>query len=140
MEEIIVRKTDIRGVVSQMIEIIRKYTSQICTVAFFIMILAFMVFMTRVNIRHDKTPVIDDNARLETLTGIISSDYANISQRSFTIKCGKYDYYSGGETLDEINQKYDLNLDYGDSITAECEVFTYDIFPAEITILSVNTD
>ena len=140
MEEIIVRKTDIRGVVSQMIEIIRKYTSQICTVAFFIMILAFMVFMTRVNIRHDKTPVIDDNARLETLTRIISSDYANISQRSFTIKCGKYDYYSGGETLDEINQKYDLNLDYGDSITAECEVFTYDIFPAEITILSVNTD
>ena len=105
------------------------------------MMLAFMVFMTRVNIRHDKTSAIDDNARLETLTGIISSDYANISQRSFTIKCGKYDYYSsGGETLDEINQKYDLNLDYGDSITAECEVFTYEIFPAEITILSVSTD
>ena len=49
-------------------------------------------------------------------------------------------YLSGGETLDEINQKYDLNLDYGDSITAECEVFTYEIFPAEITILSVSTD
>ena len=61
-------------------------------------------------------------------------------KRSFTIKCGEYDYYSGGETLDEINQKYDLNLDYGDSITAECEVFTYEIFPAEITILSVITD
>ena len=121
-------------------KIIRKYISQICTITFIMMILAFMVFMTRVNIRHDKTPVIDDNARLETLTGIISSDYANISQRSFTIKCGKYDYYSGGETLDEINQKYDLNLDYGDSITAECEVFTYEIFPAEITILSVITD
>lgn len=90
--------------------------------------------------RHDKTPEIDDNARLETLTGIVSSDYANVSQRSFTIKCGEYDYYSGGETLDEINQKYDLNLDYGDSITAECEVFTYEIFPAEITILSVSTD
>lgn len=59
----------------------------------------------------------------------------------FSIKCGEYDYYSpGGETLDEINQKYDLNLDYGDSITAECEVFTYEIFPAEITILSVSTD
>ena len=82
--------------------------------------------MTRVNIRYDQTPAIDDNARLETLTGII---------------CGEYDYYSpGGETLDEINQKYDLNLDYGDSITAECEVFTYEIFPAEITILSVSTD
>ena len=122
-------------------KIIRKYTSQICTTIFIIMILVFMIFMTRVNIRHDKTPAIDDNARLETLTGIISSDYANISQRSFTIKCGKYDYYSpGGETLDEINQKYDLNLDYGDSITAECEVFTYEIFPAEITILSVSTD
>jgi hypothetical protein len=100
-----------------------------------------MIFMTRVNIRHDKTPAIDDNARLETLTGIVSSDYANVSQRSFSIKCGEYDYYSpGGETLDEINQKYDLNLDYGDSITAECEVFTYEIFPAEITILSVSTD
>ena len=122
-------------------KIIRKYISQICTITFIMMMLAFMVFMTRVNIRHDQTPVIDDNARLETLTGIISSDYANISQRSFTIKCGKYDYYySGGETLDEINQKYDLNLDYGDSITAECEVFTYEIFPAEITILSVITD
>ena len=34
----------------------------------------------------------------------------------------------------------DLNLDYGDSITAECEVFTYEIFPAEITILSVSAD
>jgi len=101
------------------------------------MMLAFMVFMTRVNIRHDKTPAIDDNARLETLTGIVSSDYANVSQRFFSIKCGEYDYYSpGGETLDEINQ----NLDYGDSITAECEVFTYEIFPAEITILSVSTD
>ena len=121
-------------------KIIRKYISQICTIPFIMMMLAFMVFMTRVNIRHDQTPVIDDNARLETLTGIISSDYANISQRSFTIKCGEYDYYSGGETLDEINQKYDLNLDYGDSITAECEVFTYEIFPAEITILSVITD
>lgn len=121
-------------------KIIRKYISQICTITFIMMMLAFMVFMTRVNIRHDQTPVIDDNARLETLTGIISSDYANISQRSFTIKCGEYDYYSGGETLDEINQKYDLNLDYGDSITAECEVFTYEIFPAEITILSVITD
>lgn len=122
-------------------KIIRKYISQICTITFIMMMLAFMVFMTRVNIRHDKTSTIDDNARLETLTGIISSDYANISQRSFTIKCGKYDYYSpGGETLDEINQKYDLNLDYGDSITAECEVFTYEIFPAEITILSVSTD
>ena len=122
-------------------KIICKYISQICTITFIMMMLAFMVFMTRVNIRHDKTSAIDDNARLETLTGIISSDYANISQRSFTIKCGKYDYYSpGGETLDEINQKYDLNLDYGDSITAECEVFTYEIFPAEITILSVSTD
>ena len=122
-------------------KIIRKYISQICTITFIMMMLAFMVFMTRVNIRHDKTSAIDDNARLETLTGIISSDYANISQRSFTIKCGKQDYYSpGGETLDEINQKYDLNLDYGDSITAECEVFTYEIFPAEITILSVSTD
>ena len=122
-------------------KIIRKYISQICTITFIMMMLAFMVFMTRVNIIHDKTSAIDDNARLETLTGIISSDYANISQRSFTIKCGKYDYYSpGGETLDEINQKYDLNLDYGDSITAECEVFTYEIFPAEITILSVSTD
>ena len=122
-------------------KIIRKYISQICTITFIMMMLAFMVFMTRVNIRHDKTSAIDDNARLETLTGIISSDYANISQRSFTIKCGKYDYYSpGGETLDEINQKYDLDLDYGDSITAECEVFTYEIFPAEITILSVITD
>lgn len=122
-------------------KIIRKYISQICTITFIMMMLAFMVFMTRVNIRHDKTSAIDDNARLETMTGIISSDYANISQRSFTIKCGKYDYYSpGGETLDEINQKYDLNLDYGDSITAECEVFTYEIFPAEITILSVSTD
>ena len=122
-------------------KIIRKYISQICTITFIMMMLAFMVFMTRVNIRHDKTSAIDDNARLETLTGIISSDYANISQRSFTIKCGKYDYYSsGGETLDEINQKYDLNLDYGDSITTECEVFTYEIFPAEITILSVSTD
>ena len=121
-------------------KIIRKYISQICTITFIMMMLAFMVFMTRVNIRHDKTSAIDDNARLETLTGIISSDYANISQRSFTIKCGEYDYYSGGETLDEINQKYDLNLDYGDSITAECEVFTYEIFPAEITILSVITD
>lgn len=121
-------------------KIIRKYISQICTITFIMMMLAFMVFMTRLNIRHDQTPAIDDNARLETLTGIISSDYANISQRSFTIKCGEYDYYSGGETLDEINQKYDLNLDYGDSITAECEVFTYEIFPAEITILSVITD
>ena len=121
-------------------KIIRKYISQICTITFIMMMLAFMVFMTRVNIRHDKTSAIDDNASLETLTGIISSDYANISQRSFTIKCGEYDYYSGGETLDEINQKYDLNLDYGDSITAECEVFTYEIFPAEITILSVSTD
>lgn len=118
-----------------------KYISQICTITFIIMMLAFMVFMTRVNIRHDQTPAIDDNARLETLTGIISADYANISQRLFTIKCGEYDYYSpGGETLDEINQKYDLDLDYGDSITAECEVFTYEIFPAEITILSVITD
>ena len=72
-----------------------------------------MVFMTRLNIRHDQTPAIDDNARLETLTGIVSSDYANVSQRFFSIKCGEYDYYSpGGETLDEINQKYDLNLDY----------------------------
>ena len=134
-------KNDIRGVVSQLIEIIRKYTSQICTTIFIIMILVFMIFMTRVNIRYDQTPAIDDNARLETLTGIVSSDYANVSQRSFTIKCGEYDYYSpGGETLDEINQKYDLNLDYGDSITAECEVFTYEIFPAEITILSVSTD
>ena len=121
-------------------KIIRKYISQICTITFIVMILAFMVFMTRVNIRHDQTPAIDDNARLETLTGIISADYANVSQRSFTIKCGEYDYYSGGETLDEINQKYDLDLDYGDSITAECEVFTYEIFPAEITILSVITD
>ncbi len=121
-------------------KIIRKYISQICTITFIMMMLAFMVFMTRVNIRHDQTPAIDDNARLETLTGIISADYANVSQRSFTIKCGEYDYYSGGETLDEINQKYDLNLDYGDSITAECEVFTYEIFPAEITILSVITD
>lgn len=118
-----------------------KYISQICTITSIIMMLAFMVFMTRVNIRHDQTPAIDDNARLETLTGIISADYANISQRLFTIKCGEYDYYSpGGETLDEINQKYDLDLDYGDSITAECEVFTYEIFPAEITILSVITD
>lgn len=74
-------------------KIIRKYTSQICTTTFIIMILAFMVFMTRVNIRHDKTPVIDDNARLETLTGIISSDYANISQRLFTIKCGDNDSF-----------------------------------------------
>ena len=121
-------------------KIISKYISQICTITFIMMMLAFMVFMTRVNIRHDQTPAIDDNARLETLTGIISADYANVSQRSFTIKCGEYDYYSGGETLDEINQKYDLNLDYGDSITAECEVFTYEIFPAEITILSVITD
>ena len=121
-------------------KIIRKYISQICTITFIMMMLAFMVFMTRVNIRHDQTPAIDDNARLETLTGIISADYANVSQRSFTIKCGEYDYYSGGETLDEINQKYDLNLDYGDSITAECEVFTYEIFPAAITILSVSTD
>ena len=121
-------------------KIIRKYISQICTITFIMMMLAFMVFMTRVNIRPDQTPAIDDNARLETLTGIISADYANVSQRSFTIKCGEYDYYSGGETLDEINQKYDLNLDYGDSITAECEVFTYEIFPAEITILSVSTD
>lgn len=122
-------------------KIIRKYTSQICTTTFIIIILAFMVFMTRVNIRNDQTPEIHDNARLETLTGIISADYANVSQRSFSIKCGEYDYYSpGGETLDEINQKYDLNLDYGDSIIAECEVFSYDIFPAEITILSVNTD
>lgn len=121
-------------------KIIRKYISQICTITFIMMMLAFMVFMTRVNIRHDQTPAIDDNARLETLTGIISADYANVSQRSFTIKCGEYDYYSGGETLDEINQKYDLNLDYGDSITAECEVFTYEIFPAEITILSVSAD
>ena len=121
-------------------KIIRKYISQICTITFIMMMLAFMVFMTRVNIRHDQTPAIDDNARLETLTGIISADYSNVSQRSFTIKCGEYDYYSGGETLDEINQKYDLNLDYGDSITAECEVFTYEIFPAEITILSVITD
>ena len=121
-------------------KIIRKYISQICTITFIMMMLAFMVFMTRVNIRHDQTPAIDDNARLETLTGIISADYANVSQRSFTIKCGEYDYYSGGETLDEINQKYDLNLDYGDSITAECEVITYEIFPAEITILSVSTD
>lgn len=121
-------------------KIIRKYISQICTITFIMMMLAFMVFMTRVNIRHDQTPAIDDNARLETLTGIISADYANVSQRSFTIKCGEYDYYSGGETLDEINQKYDLNLDYGDSITAECEVFTYEIFPAEITILSVSMD
>ena len=121
-------------------KIIRKYISQICTITFNMMMLAFMVFMTRVNIRHDQTPAIDDNARLETLTGIISADYANVSQRSFTIKCGEYDYYSGGETLDEINQKYDLNLDYGDSITAECEVFTYEIFPAEITILSVSAD
>ena len=115
-------------------KIIRKYISQICTITFIMMMLAFMVFMTRVNIRHD-------NARLETLTGIVSSDYANVSQRFFSIKCGEYGYYSpGGETLDEINQKYDLNLDYGDSITAECEVFTYEIFPAEITILSVSTD
>ena len=121
-------------------KIIRKYISQICTITFIMMMLAFMVFMTRVNIRHDQTPAIDDNARLETLTGIISADYVNVSQRSFTIKCGEYDYYSGGETLDEINQKYDLNLDYGDSITAECEEFTYEIFPAEITILSVSTD
>ena len=121
-------------------KIIRKYISQICTITFIMMMLAFMVFMTRLNIRHDQTPAIDDNARLETLTGIISADYANVSQRSFTIKCGEYDYYSGGETLDEINQKYDLNLDYGDSITAECEVFTYEICPAEITILSVSTD
>ena len=121
-------------------KIIRKYISQICTITFIMMMLAFMVFMTRVNIRHDQTPAIDDNARLETLTGIISADYANVSQRSFTIKCGEYDYYSGGETLDAINQKYDLSLDYGDSITAECEVFTYEIFPAEITILSVSTD
>ena len=121
-------------------KIIRKYISQICTITFIMMMLAFMVFMTRVNIRHDQTQAIDENARLETLTGIISADYANVSQRSFTIKCGEYDYYSGGETLDEINQKYDLNLDYGDSITAECEVFTYEIFPAEITILSVSTD
>ena len=121
-------------------KIIRKYISQICTITFIMMMLAFMVFMTRVNIRHDQTPAIDDNARLETLTGIISADYANVSQRSFTIKCDEYDYYSGGETLDEINQKYDLNLDYGDSITAECEEFTYEIFPAEITILSVSTD
>ena len=100
------------------IKIIRKYISQICTITFIMMMLAFMVFMTRVNIRHDQTPAIDDNARLETLTGIVSSDYANVSQRFFSIKCGEYDYYSpGGETLDEINQKYDLNLDYGDSIT-----------------------
>ena len=122
-------------------KMIHKYISQICTTIFIIMILSFMVFMTRLNIRHDQTPAIDDNARLETLTGIVSSDYANVSQRFFSIKCGEYDYYSpGGETLDEINQKYDLNLDYGDSITAECEVFTYEIFPAEITILSVSTD
>lgn len=58
-------------------KIIRKYTSQICTTIFIIMILSFMVFMTRLNIRHDQTPAIDDNARLETLTGIISSDYAS---------------------------------------------------------------
>ena len=64
-------------------KIIRKYTSQICTTIFIIMILVFMIFMTRVNIRHDKTPAIDDNARLETLTGIVSSDYANVSQRFF---------------------------------------------------------
>ena len=69
-------------------KIIHKYISQICTTIFIIMILSFMVFMTRVNIRHDQTPAIDDNARLETLTGIISADYANVSQRSFTIKCG----------------------------------------------------
>ena len=59
-------------------KIIRKYTSQICTTIFIIMILVFMIFMTRVNIRHDQTPAIDDNARLETLTGIISADYANV--------------------------------------------------------------
>ena len=74
-------------------KIIRKYTSQICTTIFIIMILSFMVFMTRVNIRHDQTPAIDDNARLETLTGIISADYANVSQRSITIKCGDNDSF-----------------------------------------------
>ena len=47
-------------------KIIRKYISQICTITFIMMMLAFMVFMTRVNIRHDQTPAIDDNARLET--------------------------------------------------------------------------
>lgn len=34
-------------------KIIRKYISQICTITFIMMMLAFMVFMTRVNIRHD---------------------------------------------------------------------------------------
>ena len=122
-------------------KIIRKYISQICTITFIMMMLAFMVFKTRVNSSERFQTAIDYKSRLETLTGIVSSDYANVSQRFFSIKCGEYDYYSpGGETLDEINQKYDLNLDYGDSITAECEVFTYEIFPAEITILSVSTD
>ena len=35
-------------------KIIRKYTSQICTTIFIIMILVFMIFMTRVNIRHQR--------------------------------------------------------------------------------------
>jgi hypothetical protein len=60
-------------------KIIRKYISQICTITFIMMMLAFMVFMTRVNIRHDQTPAIDDNARLETLTGIVSSSFCTFS-------------------------------------------------------------
>ena len=81
----------------------------------------------------------ENNTRIERITGTISAEYSDTPKNEFSIITDKYNIYYCSETLDQLNKEYNLNLQYGDKIIAECEIYSYECWPVEISeILSIE--
>lgn len=81
----------------------------------------------------------ENNTRIERITGTISAEYSDTSKNEFSIIADKYNIYYCSETLDQLNKEYNLNLQYGDKIIAECEIYSYECWPVEVSeILSIE--